>query len=82
MQKQKTGKRKNYGQNLSMLLEQKNSSPNSSNASGNSNKKNAIAEFLDDFLKYYNQPPLYSNCLVLSGIYRIINLNLFYLCFP
>ncbi|XP_050530001.1 KICSTOR complex protein SZT2-like isoform X2 [Daktulosphaira vitifoliae] len=31
-------------------------------------KINAIAGFLNDFLKYYKQPPLYSRCLVHSSI--------------
>lgn len=68
VQKQKTSKRKNHAQKWSMFLEHRNSLQNSVNKSASKSKKNAIAEFLDDFLKYYNQPPLYSDCLVLSGI--------------
>lgn len=72
VQKQKTGKRNNYGLDLSLLLEQRSSVQNSGNKSGNSSKKNAIAGFLDDFLKYYLLPPLYSSCLVLAGIIKSI----------
>jgi len=68
VQIQKSGKRNNYGRNLSMLLEHRNSVINNTNKTGNGSKKNAIAGFLDDFLKYYTLPPLYSSCLVLSGI--------------
>lgn len=65
---QKTGNGCKYGCDILMLLDHKNSIQNSANKTGNSNKKNAIAGFLDDFLKYYTLPPLYSNCLVLAGI--------------
>lgn len=68
VEKQKAGKRCNYGCDILMLLDHKNSIQNSANKTGNNNKKNAIAGFLDDFLKYYTLPPLYSNCLVLAGI--------------
>jgi len=65
VQKQKTSKRSNYGRDLSMLLEHRNSVQMNTNKSGS--KKNAIAGFLDDFLKYYTMPPLYSSCLILAG---------------
>lgn len=67
VEKQKAGKRCNYGCDILMLLDHKNSIQNSANKTGNNNKKNAIAGFLDDFLKYYTLPPLYSSCLVLAG---------------
>lgn len=71
--KQKAGKRCNYGCDISMLLDHKTSILNSASKTGSSNKKNSIAGFLDDFLKYYNLPPLYSRCLVLAG--NTINLS-------
>lgn len=67
VQRQKMCKRKDYALDLSLLLEQRNSQKNSANKSGSSREKNAIAGFLDDFLKYYTLPPLYSRCLVLAG---------------
>lgn len=63
LQKQKSGKK-----NLSILLESKISAQSSTNKAETVSNKNAIAGFLDDFLKYYTLPPLYSNCLVLAGI--------------
>lgn len=63
LQKQKSGKK-----NLSILLESKISAQSSTNKAESVSNKNAIAGFLDDFLKYYTLPPLYSNCLVLAGI--------------
>lgn len=72
VQKQKRGKKNNYGRNLSMLLEHRNSTQSSANKLGNNSKKNAVAGFLDDFLMYYNLPPLFSNCLVLSGTIKNI----------
>lgn len=75
VQKQKTGKKNNDGRDLAMLLEHRNSTQSNVIKSGGGRKKNAIAGFLDDFLKYYNVPPLYSSCLVLSGnIMNILNL--------
>lgn len=61
--KQKSGKK-----NLSILLESTFSAQSSTNKAEGVSNKNAIAGFLDDFLKYYTLPPLYSNCLVLAGI--------------
>lgn len=44
------------------------SSTNSAESKSDSEKKkNAIIGFLDDFLKYYTSPPLYSCSLVLTG---------------
>lgn len=71
VQKQKSSKRNNYGHDLSMLLEHKTSAQSNTNKSESGTKKNAIAGFLDDFLKYYTLPPLYSSCLVLAGIVKI-----------
>lgn len=65
--KQKTGRRNNYSQDLSTLLEHKNSASSSTTKSGNGSQKNSVASFLDDFLEYYKVPPLYSSCLVLAG---------------
>lgn len=68
VQKQKARKKSNYGHDLSMLLEHRNSvQSNAAIKPGSSSKKNAIAGFLDDFLKYYTTPPLYSSCLVIAG---------------
>lgn len=70
VQKENTGKRNNYGHNLSMLLENRNIVQDNTNDPPEKKvkkKKNAIAGFLDDYLKYYNLPPLYSSCLVLAG---------------
>lgn len=63
LQKQKSGQK-----NVSILLESKISAQSSTNKTESVTNKNAIAGFLDDFLKYYTLPPLYSNCLVLAGI--------------
>jgi len=73
VERQKAGKRCNYGCDILTSLDHKNSIQNSANKTGNNSKKNAIAGFLDDFLKYYTLPPLYSNCLVLAGIIIIIS---------
>lgn len=66
IQKQNTAKRNNYGRDLSDVLEQRSSTSTGSKSDGDK-KKNAIAGFLDDFLKYYTSPPLYSCSLVLAG---------------
>lgn len=73
IQKQNRDKRNNYSRDLSMLSEHSNSTQSNANKLGSSSKKNAVAGFLDDFLKYYNLPPLYSRCLVLAG--TIINIK-------
>lgn len=75
VKKQKRVKRNNNCRDLSMLLEHRNSVQINVNKSESSSKKNAIAGFLDDFLMYYNQPPLYSSCLVLAGT-NINNINI------
>lgn len=69
VQKEKTGKRNNYSHNLSMLLENRTIEQDNTNPPEKKikKKKNAIAGFLDDYLKYYTLPPLYSSCLVLAG---------------
>lgn len=72
VQKQKSCKKNNYGRDLSMLLESKTSTQSNTNKSESGSKKNSIAGFLDDFLKYYTLPPLYSSCLVLSGTVKFI----------
>lgn len=69
IQKQKTGKGISYGQDLSILLDSKNSASSSTNKSGSGSQKNAVAGFLDDFLEYYELPPLYSSCLVIAGTF-------------
>lgn len=73
VQKQKTSKRINDDRHLAMLLEHRNSVQSNLTKPGDGRKKNSIAGFLDDFLKYYNEPPLYSSCLVLAGNINILN---------
>lgn len=53
---------------LSTTLSTTHSTTHSAGSKSDSDrKKNAIAGFLDDFLKYYTSPPLYSCSLVLTG---------------
>ncbi|VVC31045.1 Hypothetical protein CINCED_3A015141 [Cinara cedri] len=69
VKKQKVAKKKNYSRDLSELLEQS-STQGIENKSENDRTKNSISRFLDDFLKYYTLPPIYSCSLVLAGFIK------------
>lgn len=68
-QKQKLEKR-----TLSIVLDNSISSHNCTNKFESGSVKNVITGFFDDFLKYYEKPPLYSNCLILQGTYCYLNI--------
>ncbi|XP_050434218.1 uncharacterized protein LOC126841666 isoform X2 [Adelges cooleyi] len=65
------GKQQSQPQQTSSALN-KSAAHQSNNASRSAHvpKINAVSGFLDDFLRYYNQPPTYSRCLVQSNIFR------------
>lgn len=63
---------------LEIVLNNSNSSKKSTNKTKSGFAKNVVTGFFDDFLKYYEKAPLYSNSLILQGTYCYFSiLNMF-----
>jgi len=69
VQRQKTARRTAYGRDPAAALPERRDpvQSNANNPESGGGRKNAVAGFLDDFLKYYTAPPLHAGCLVLAG---------------